>query len=369
MFTEVYRPVVNGVVASIDALRDGLQRDGVDVVTFAPRARAYADDERERVVRFASLPLPTSSGYRLCIPYLQKRDRARARSIDVAHAHSPFVSGWYAAALARRMRVPLVYTYHTQFDAYAHYAPIDARVARASLIALTRTFANRADVVIAPSHAMHDRLRALGVTARIDVVPSAIDAPRYASGTRSAAIRAMLGAREGDRVAVVVARLGREKNVELAIDAIEHAAPEVRLAIVGDGPLRAALETRARRSPARDRIRFAGALPPAAMPDIYASCDVFAFTSLTDTQGLVLAEAAAAGLPTVAADGAVARESAGPGARFVPPVPAAFGAALGPAAGGGRVPAGDGAERSTLSWARAVQSVYASAQSAVHLAL
>jgi glycosyltransferase involved in cell wall biosynthesis len=267
------------------------------------------------------------------------------------------------------MRIPLVYTYHTQFDAYAHYAPVDARFARASLIALTRAFANRADVVIAPTHAMRERLRALGVRSRIDVVPSAIDVERYASGTRSEAVRALLGARAGDRIAVVVARLAREKNVELAIDAMPFVARDVRLAVVGDGPRRAALEARARRSGAGDRIRFAGALPPVAMPDVYASSDVFAFTSLTDTQGLVLAEAAAAGLPIVAAESAVARESAGPRALVVRAAPDAFGAGLNAAARARRGPVEPAPGSSTLGWARSVQAVYAAAQSAVHLAL
>jgi glycosyltransferase involved in cell wall biosynthesis len=163
--------------------------------------------------------------------------------------------------------------------------------------------------------------------------------------------------------------LGREKNVELAIDAMPFVARDVRLAVVGDGPQRAALEARARRSGAVDRIRFAGALPPTAMPDVYASSDVFAFTSLTDTQGLVLAEAAAAGLPIVAAESAVARESAGPRARVVRAAPAAFGAGLNAAARARREPADPAPGACTLGWARSMQSVYAAAQSAVHLAL
>jgi glycosyltransferase involved in cell wall biosynthesis len=369
MFTEVYHPIVNGVVASIDALRDGLQRDGIDVVTFAPRARAYADRD-ERVVRFASFPLPTSTGYRLCVPWLHERDRARVRSLDVVHAHSPFVSGWYAASHARRARIPLIYTYHTQFDAYAHYAPFDARVVRRAMISLTRAFANRADVVIAPTHAMHDRLRAFGVTSRIDVVPSAIDGARFAAGRRSAAVRALLGANRGERIVVVVARLAREKNIACAIDAMAHVARDVRLAIAGEGPARAALEAHARRRGVADRVRFTGALAPAAMPDVYASSDALAFTSLTDTQGLVLAEAAAAGLPIVAVDSAVAREGAGGAARIVDPHPAAFGPAMEAMARSARRPSGDpGIAGSPLQHGRAMKIVYAAAQSAVRLAL
>jgi glycosyltransferase involved in cell wall biosynthesis len=117
-------------------------------------------------------------------------------------------------------------------------------------------------------------------------------------------------------------------------------------------------------------VRFTGALAPAAMPDIYASSDALAFTSLTDTQGLVLAEAAAAGLPIVAADSAVAREAAGAAARLVDPHPASFGPAMDAMARAARLTGHDpGIAGSPQQHARAMKIVYAAAQSAVHLAL
>jgi glycosyltransferase involved in cell wall biosynthesis len=371
MFTEVFHPIVNGVVASIDTLRVALQRDGVNVTTFAPRMPACDDDDDASVVRFPSLPLPTATGYRLCVPLFRARDRERLRALDIVHAHSPFVSGWFAAAHARRMRIPLVFTYHTQFDAYAHYAPFDARIVRRALIALTRAFANRADVVIAPTDAMRERLRSFGVRTRIDVVPSGVDARRFANGRRSPAVRALLGAGERDRLVVVVARLGREKNVELAIDALAQCARDVRLAIVGAGPQRDALVARARSLRVGDRVRFAGALAPPAMPDVYASADALAFTSLTDTQGLVLAEALAARLPLVAADSAVAREIGAGRVRIAAAEPRAFAVALEAAARSIR-PAADAEATARFDperQSRAMQHIYAAAQSAVHLAL
>jgi 1,2-diacylglycerol 3-alpha-glucosyltransferase len=325
LFSEVFHPIVNGVVASVDALRRGLQSEGVDVTTFAPHARAYHDDD-DCVIRFPSLPLPTSSGYRLCIPYLRERDRARMHSLEIVHAHSPFVSGWTAAAHAHRMHVPFVFTYHTQFEAYAHYAPFDERITRASMIALTRTFANRADAVIAPTHAMRERLRELGVTTRIDVT--------FAAGRRSVTLRAQLGADETTHLILAVARLGREKNLAVAIDAIAFADARVRLAIVGAGPQRDELQHRIARAGLGTRVRLAGAIDAATMPDVYACADAFVFTSLTDTQGLVLSEAQAAGLPVVAIDSPVAREVLGANARFVPDDARALGAALSPAAPG-----------------------------------
>ncbi len=370
MFTEVYHPVVNGVVASIDALQAGLLHDGVEVLTFAPRLAAAAD-LGDRLVRFPSVPLPTSTGYRVVIPYLRKRDRARLRSIDIAHAHSPFLSGWFAAVHARRAGIPLIYTYHTQFDAYAHYAPFEAHAARAALIALTRTFANRADIVIAPTHAMRDRLLGMNVVSRIEVVPSAIDAARFRGAVRSRAARALLGAGDRGRLVLLVARLGREKNVELAIDAMMYAASDVHLAIVGDGAHRSALVARARRRGLAARVTFAGRIAPAAMPELYAAADAFVFTSLTDTQGLVLLEAMAAGLPIVAVDSAVAREVAAPHAHVVPPLGAAVGAAMSLAASELRseVAVARAVTASPAAQSRVMQHFYRTAQSAARLAL
>jgi 1,2-diacylglycerol 3-alpha-glucosyltransferase len=315
-FTECYRPIVNGVVASIDALRDGLRAHGVGVTTIAPHFPHFVDDAGD-VVRVPSLPLPTQTAYRLCVPYLNGDDRRRLRGIDVVHAHSPFVTGWMGASYARRHEVPLVFTYHTRLDAYAHYAPFDRATTERAMIELTRRYANAADAVIVPTGAMEARLRELGVHAPIAVVPSAIDVERFAAGRRSALVRARLGADGDAPLALIVARLGMEKNLELALDAAARCAG-LHLAVVGDGPHRAALEERAARLGLAGRVRFTGALARERLPDVYASADAFVFPSTTDTQGLVLAEALAAGLPVVAVESEASRDVLGGAGRIVP---------------------------------------------------
>src|ERR1700738_3843483 len=180
-FTECYRPIVNGVVASIDALRDGLCSHGVDVTMVAPHFPHFVDDASD-VVRVPSLPLPTQTAYRLCVPYLNADDRRRVRGIDLVHAHSPFVTGWMGASYARRRNIPLVFTYHTRLDAYAHHAPFDRATTERAMVELTRRDAHAADAVIVPTNAMESRLREFGVRAPIAVVPSAIDVERVAAG-------------------------------------------------------------------------------------------------------------------------------------------------------------------------------------------
>jgi 1,2-diacylglycerol 3-alpha-glucosyltransferase len=333
-FTECYKPIVNGVVASIDALRDGLCAHGVEVTTIAPHFPHFIDAERD-VVRVPSLPLPTQTAYRLCLPYLNADDRARVRGIDLVHAHSPFVTGWMGASYARRHRIPLVFTYHTRLDAYAHYAPFDRGTTERAMIELTRRYANSADAVVVPTAAMEIHLRELGVHAPIAVVPSAIDVERFAAGRRSTLVRARLGAAGDAPLVLVVSRLGMEKNVELVLDALPL-LPQLRLAVVGEGPHRGALEARALRLGVAGRVRFTGALSRDRLPDVYASVDAFVFPSTTETQGLVLVEALAAGLRVVAADSAASRDVLGTAGRIVAADPAAIAAGLAEALSAGR---------------------------------
>jgi len=345
LFTECYRPIVNGIVASIDALRGGLRARGVAVTTIAPGFPHFADSEAG-IVRIPSLPLPTPTDYRLCVPYLRSGDRARVRGLDIVHTHSPFVTGWMGANYARRRGLPLVFTYHTRLEAYAHYVPMfERRTLERAAETLTRAYANVADAVVVPTDAMLVRLRELGVTSRIAVVASSIDVAAFAAGRRSMAVRALLGARASsgagpepvERLALVVSRLAKEKNLEAAIAAVGRArTPGLRLAIVGDGPHRAALEAFAAACGVADRVRFVGALPREALPDVYASADAFVFPSTTETQGLVIAEAQAAGLRVVAADTPAMRETVGLGGVVVPAEPAAFAAALDAALAAGR---------------------------------
>jgi len=334
-FTECYKPIVNGVVASIDALRDGLCARGVEVTTVAPHFPRFIDDDERDVVRIPSLPLPTQTAYRLCLPYLNADDRRRVRGLDIVHAHSPFVTGWMGASYARRHRIPLVFTYHTRLDAYAHYAPFDRGTTERAMSELTRRYANWADAVVVPTQAMEIRLRELGVRAPIAVVPSAIDVERFAGGRRSALVRARLGANDDAPLALVVSRLAMEKNVELALDALAR-TPDLRLAIVGEGPHRAALEERARRLGVDARVRFTGTLARERLPDVYASVDAFVFPSTTDTQGLVLAEALAAGLPVIAADSAASRDVLVGTGRLVAADPEALADAIRSALAAGR---------------------------------
>ena len=328
-FTEVFRPVVNGVVESVDGLAAGLRSRGHEVYCFAP-SMPGANETEGGVFRMPSLPLPTNTPYRLTLPLVSRRNINNViKRLSLVHVHSPFVTGWMGLRYARRYGMPVVFTYHTQLEAYAHYVPFEPNATRFAASQLTRTFCNLVDAVVVPTPAMALHLRELGVDTRIEIVPSGIDVNRFGAGTRDVALRRRLGVREGERLILFVSRLAREKNVDLLLRALAGANdPTLKLVIAGDGPARDELEAFARDLGVADSTRFLGAVEREHLPELYASADAFVFPSTTETQGLVQAEALAAGAYVIAVDCAPNREVLGGAGRIVGVTPRALGEAL-----------------------------------------
>ncbi len=301
LFTNNYLPFCGGVTISVETLRAGLEAAGHAAWVFGPRL-APAEDP-PRVVRYPSIPAATYPGFALAIPYSRRIARlAAALDFDVFHAHHPFLLGPAARRFARRHRRPLVFTYHTRYEKYAHYVPLKQTLVEALAVRLSARFADTADAVIAPSAVVRDELQARGVRAAIAVVPTGVDLERFRPGDRRVA-RVGLGVPEDEPLVLYVGRLDREKSVDrvlLAFERIASTVPTARLMLVGQGTDADRLHRLARALPVRERIRFSGVRPHRALPACYQAADVFLFASETETQGLVLAEAAACGLPAVA---------------------------------------------------------------------
>ncbi len=314
LFTEVYRPIVNGVVASIDSLADHLRRAGHDVYTFAPHIPKGAET-LGRVFRMPSLPLPARTEYRLTLPLVSRKNkRAFLSQCDVIHSHSLFITGWMASYYARRrFRVPLVFTYHTLLESYAHYSPLSQRLTAQLTRELTRGYANAADAVIVPTQAVAAQLRQQGVNAPVCVVPTGIDidAFRAADATAGIAVRVRHGIALDAPLVLLVSRLALEKNIPLAFSALRmlrERLPVAHLLLAGAGPIEDSLKAQALAAGIGTAVTFAGSVDPAELPSYYSAADTFVFPSTTETQGLVLAEAFAAGLPVVAIDAPQTRD-------------------------------------------------------------
>lgn len=314
LFTEVYRPIVNGIVTSVETLAHVLRELGHDVYTFAPHI-PHGDETSGRVFRMPSLPLPARTEYRLTLPLVARRNKQKFLSqCDVIHSHSLFITGWMASYYARRrFRVPLVFTYHTMLDRYTHYSPLGPRLTSQLTRELTRAYANAADAVIVPTQTVAAELRRAGVSAPICVVPTGIDVDAFRNVDASAGleIRAKYGVAPDAPLLLLVSRLAHEKNVPLAFAALEilqAKLPEAQLLLVGSGPLTETLRSRVRTDGLKGSVHFAGSVPHEKLPSYYAAADAFMFPSISETQGLVLAEAFCAGLPVVAIDSPQTRD-------------------------------------------------------------
>ncbi len=302
LFTNNYLPFRGGVTTAVETLRRGLQALGHSVWVFAPAWRGRHADPAY-VFRYPSAPAPTYPGFAIPLPFSRRLSRAaRELELDVFHAQHPFLLGVTARRLARAEGRPLVFTYHTRYEKYAHYVPLPERLVAAAAVRLASRFADSADLVVAPSARIADGLAAGGVKAPIATVPTGVPLDLFCPGGRLEARRA-LGLPAEVPLCLYVGRLDREKSVERVIDAfglIAGAVSGARLLLVGQGSHEAALKRVAAASPARSAIDFLGSVVREDLPPYYRAADLFLFSSETETQGLVLAEAHACALPAVA---------------------------------------------------------------------
>ncbi|MCE1241589.1 MAG: glycosyltransferase [Azonexaceae bacterium] len=335
MVSDVYFPRINGVSTSIETFRQTLAAHGVEVRLVVPR---YADEpEAPGIVRVPGRPVPRDPEDRLVgwSAMLRAVDEAAA-DCDLIHIQTPFIAHYAGLKIARRRGLPVIATYHTLFEEYIeHYAPfLPAGWLKGFARSLSRRQCNALDALVVPSTAMRERLTAYGVTTPMNVLPTGIPLDRFANGD-GAAFRAGHGI-PGDRpVALFVGRIAHEKNIGFLLDALPHAldfCPDMLLVIAGEGPASDDLKRQAARLGLDGSVRFIGYLDRVgALPSCYAAADVFVFASRTETQGLVLLEAMAAGVPVVALAemGTVDILGPGRGCFTPPPEPQAFGEVLG----------------------------------------
>lgn len=302
-FSDSYLPRVSGVVYSLEAFTEALRQQGHRVVVVAPLYRDYVDADPD-VIRYPSIRQGTD--FPVAIPYSPSGwRRLQAIGLDVVHTHSPFLMGVVGARLARRLRIPLVFTYHTLYDEYVHYVPwIGSHLTRPTVRAYATAYANRCDCVVAPSQTLAARLRAQGVRARVDVVATPVADPALFSSFHPSWVRAAFGVPVDRALVVTVSRLGKEKSVELVLEAFarlrrQHPAD---LLVVGGGPEETALRRKASSLGITAAVHFAGVLAHRQALECMAAADVFLFASQTETQGLAVTEAMVTGAPVVAVD-------------------------------------------------------------------
>lgn len=308
MFTNNFLPFIGGVPISIDRLRRGLKGLGHRVLIVAPSYRDQPENEEDTVRVPSLLPVGEKDEFRLANIFTSRiyREVGRFRP-ELIHVHHPFWLGSVGLFLARRLKVPAVYTYHTRLEQYSHFVPLPGPLFR-NLIshALIKRFANRCDGVVVPTESAEEYLRMLGVRSPIFVQPTGVEYERFRAVKhhRVEQLRSQLGIADHEKVLISISRLSQEKNIDFMLDAIKdltlRCTVPFKFLIVGDGADRDLLQERIVSLGLEGRVVLPGAVAPGEIPVYCRLGDIFLFASRSETQGMVILEAMAGGLPVVA---------------------------------------------------------------------
>lgn len=336
VFTNNYLPMVSGVGISIENFRVELTKLGHQIFIFAPDYKETKLAKRpaanaKNVFRFPSLGLgKNTSHYSLALPFTLKVDRiVKQAGLDIIHSQHPYWIGQTAMWYARRLKLPLVFTYHTIYEEYSHYIPVVPQpLLKWYLKKSSLEYALKSDAVVTPSQSVKQMLESriekyissLKISAKyfsknlsIEVVPSGIDMEKFKNGDRKA-IREKYDITDDDIVLLCVCRLAPEKNLDFLIRSLapilnSSAGGNIYLMLVGGGgSYLEYLRALANEFELGDKIKFTGSISNDKIADYYKAGDVFVHSSLTETQGLILTEALASGLPIVAVDASGSRD-------------------------------------------------------------
>ena len=312
-FTNTFLPHVGGVARAVQTLLEDQRRARHRVLVVAPEfAEGVAPRRIERSVeRIPAITHFNHSDFSVRLPVAAAlSDRLANFRADILHAHHPFLLGDTALREGASRQVPVIFTHHTLYERYTHYLPWDSDTVQGIAAELATRFANRCNAVIAPSESVRKLIVDRGVNVPVHVVPTGIDLARLAAGQGERARQRWKIAAD----APVIGHLGRfaeEKNLAFltrALATVLQQRPHAWALLVGDGPERERMEAILQAAGVRTRVVFTGKLSGPRLHDACAAMDLFAFASTTETQGLVLAEAMAAGAPVVALDASGARD-------------------------------------------------------------
>lgn len=305
MISDVYYPRINGVSTSIATSRKALHGLGHQTLLVAPEYPGYSEPE-ENIVRVPSLYLPLDPEDRIMRtrPLRQRMQALASQRYDLVHIHTPFVAHRAGTWLARRLGIPAVETYHTFFEeCFHHYLPVLPRSwMRLAARAVSRRLERGLDGLIVPSRAIEQALRRYGLRVPIRIIPTGLDLAEFTAGDKQRFCRTH--GLDPDRPTLVyVGRVAHEKNIGFLLEVVNQVrrtVPEVLLVVAGEGPAREALQRRVDQLQLSANVVFIGYLQRGQpLWDCYAAGDAFVFASKTETQGLVLLEALALGVPVI----------------------------------------------------------------------
>ncbi|MEW6495997.1 MAG: glycosyltransferase family 1 protein [Cyanobacteriota bacterium] len=293
LFTETFLPKVDGIVTRLRHTVEHLQRNGDQVLVVSPDG-GLKEYKGAKIYGVSGFPLPLYPELKLALPRPSIGVALEQFQPDLIHVVNPAVLGLAGLYYAKVMQIPLVASYHTHLPQYLQHYGLG--MLEPVMWELIKASHNQAQLNLCTSTAMIEELRAHGIR-NLDLWQRGVDTETFHPSLVSAKMRSHLSQGNPDGpLLLYVGRLSAEKEIE-RIKPVLAAIPNARLALVGDGPHRSALEKHFAETP----THFVGYLTGKELGSAFASADAFIFPSRTETLGLVLLEAMAAGCPVVAA--------------------------------------------------------------------
>jgi len=303
IFTECYHPILNGVVVSIDTFKSELEKRGHKFFIFAP-SNSKCEDNPINVFRYPALPWPKD--YPLAFPYLAPLQQARIQDLrlDIVHTQHMFTMGRLGLRLSRKLNIPIVHTYHTLISEYVHYVPLVPKsLTKAAIIHLTRNYCNNCDQIVTPSPSMQKILRSYGVKKPIEAIPTGVYLENLADPYHKEVLKTKWQIPENKKILLYVSRVAKEKNLDFLFRVIKKLSAkrqDFHLLVVGGGPELEHYQNLVKTQELSSYVTFTGMQEKKKANRFFGAADIFVFPSITETQGIVITEAMAAGIPAVA---------------------------------------------------------------------
>ena len=307
IFTDTYPPFVNGVSTSTFNLAHCLMERGHDVLVVAPRATDGKLEQIGNVLYVPGIYLKKLYGYRLTNMFTNKPiSIIKKFKPDVIHNQTDFTIGVLARRCAKKLHIPIVYTYHTSYEDYTYYVArgIMDRFAKRIVRNYSRNLAGKMTEFITPSEKTKEYMRNVGSDIYINVIPTGIDFSIFKSDKideqKAQAFKKEHGIKSNTKVFLLLGRIAREKSMDVSLRGInayhkKHPEVDIKVLIVGEGPAHEELQLLAGELGISDIVDFVGQVSGLEVPFYYHLADIYTSASITETQGLTFMEAMAAG--------------------------------------------------------------------------
>lgn len=308
LFTDTYFPQVSGVATSIRTLKEELEKEGHEVYIFTTTDRDVKRFEDPTIIRLPSVPFVSFTDRRVVYRGLISSYKiAKQYDLDLIHTQTEFSLGLLGKMVGKALRIPVVHTYHTQYEDYVSYIA-NGKIIRPSMVKpLLRGYLKDLDGVICPSRIVLNLLEGYEVTIPKRVIPTGIPLEKYIrddiKAEDVASLKEELGIAADETMLLSLSRISYEKNIQAIINQMPTVLAKhskIKLIVVGDGPYLETLKDLAMQLKVEQHVTFTGMVPHDRVALYYKACNFFVSASTSETQGLTYIESLASGKPIIA---------------------------------------------------------------------